>query len=118
MVNSIQIFSKEDENVGDLRMKNHHDRVDLLQVPRLVQQKLANHELSQVEALIKQVFYDYPESPIPHNLMGLYWVDKRNEGQAVKHFRAAMALDSRYEPALQNIMMLGKKDPITRWSFY
>ncbi|SHJ79965.1 hypothetical protein [Hespellia stercorisuis] len=48
-----------------------------------------------------------PHSAIPHNLMGILLEKEHNHTQAMKHFRAAYALDPTYVPAKSNLKQYG-----------
>ena len=45
----------------------------------------------------------YPSAPHPHNLMGILLEKQGNHTQAMRHFRAAWALDPTYTPAQENL---------------
>ncbi|MEG0797719.1 MAG: hypothetical protein RSE47_00235 [Acidaminococcaceae bacterium] len=47
----------------------------------------------------------YPESPVPHNLLGIILEMENKHLTAMKHFRAAYALDPTYKPVLHNLDM-------------
>lgn len=50
---------------------------------------------------------DYPDSGVPHNLMGIWEEQKQNHVGAMKHFRAAWALEPTFLPARWNMEMYG-----------
>lgn len=49
----------------------------------------------------------YPDAPHPHNLLGILLEKKGDHVTAMKHFRAAWALDPTYLPARQNLETYG-----------
>lgn len=49
----------------------------------------------------------YPDAPHPHNLLGILLEKKGDHAGAMKHFRAAWALDPGYLPAKQNLENYG-----------
>lgn len=49
----------------------------------------------------------YPHDPIPHNLMGIIMEHMGDHKGAMKHFRAAWALDPTYRPANHNLHTYG-----------
>lgn len=49
----------------------------------------------------------YPDSPHPHNLMGILYEKEGRHTEAMKQFRAALALDPTYRPASQNLDICG-----------
>lgn len=56
---------------------------------------------------ICQAMEDYPHAPQPHNLMGIVLEKKGDHLSAMKHFRAAWALDPTYAPANHNLATYG-----------
>lgn len=48
-----------------------------------------------------------PHSPVPHNLMGIVLEKQGRHADAMKHFRAAYALDPTYSPARHNLEYYG-----------
>ena len=60
-------------------------------------------EYKQCEALLRKAMSDYPDDAVPHNLMGLLYEKRNDHIKAMKHFRAAWALEPSYKPALQNL---------------
>ena len=61
----------------------------------------------QCEPLICEAMENYPHAPQPHNLMGILMEKTGNHACAMKHFRAAWALDPTYTPASQNLSNYG-----------
>lgn len=49
----------------------------------------------------------YPHAPQPHNLLGLLLERQHDHPMAMRHFRAAWALDPTYLPARQNLECYG-----------
>lgn len=45
----------------------------------------------------------FPDSAVPHNLMGILLELRDRHADAMRHFRAALALDAAYEPAKENM---------------
>lgn len=50
---------------------------------------------------------EYPHAPQPHNLMGIVLEKTGDHAGAMKHFRAAWALDPGYAPANHNLQTYG-----------
>lgn len=83
----------------------------------------STHELNQlctlVRAFVKDGAYEvciericramekYPHAPQPHNLLGIVLEKMGNHMTAMKHFRAAWALDPSYLPANHNLKTYG-----------
>ena len=57
--------------------------------------------------LICSAMGKYPHAPQPHNLIGILLEKKGDHLAAMKHFRAAWALDPTYIPARQNLDCYG-----------
>lgn len=57
--------------------------------------------------LITDAIANNPNSPAPHNLLGILLEKKGNHALAMRHFRAAWALDPTYLPARQNLEKFG-----------
>lgn len=72
-------------------------------VRKLVEQK----DYQQCELLIKKAVGQYIHAPEPHNLIGLLLEAQDDHLTAIKHFRAAWALDPTYLPARQNLDYFG-----------
>jgi hypothetical protein len=71
----------------------------------IAQAKLLMNErqFGECEVLLSTAMFQYPHSAVPHNLMGLLLEKKRQHENAMKHFRAANALDPSYGPARWNL---------------
>lgn len=72
-----------------------------------VREMIGKRKLKECEKIIRQAMSDYPDNAIPHNLMGLLYEKKGDHLGAMKHFRAAWALDPSYHPALMNLDSFG-----------
>lgn len=59
----------------------------------------------------------YPHAPEPHNLLGIVLEKTGDHGSAMKHFRAALALDSTYLPANHNLVTYGTFRPRGKCAF-
>ena len=78
----------------------NEELVDLIgQAKKMISQR----EFDACEALLATAMFRSPHSATPHNLMGLLLEKKRRHEDAMKHFRAANALDPAYEPARWNL---------------
>jgi len=64
-------------------------------------------DYSECEVLIFEAMKNHPHSPEPHNLIGIILEKQGNHMLAMKHFRAAAALDPAYLPARQNLTNFG-----------
>ena len=59
------------------------------------------------QELITTAMSKYPHAPQPHNLFGLLLEMQNDHPSAMKHFRAACALDPAYLPVRQNLEYYG-----------
>ena len=64
---------------------------------------ISRREFDACEALLSTAMFQSPHSAVPHNLMGLLLEHKRRHEDAMKHFRAANALDPSYGPSRWNL---------------
>ena len=65
--------------------------------------KLQNHEYEKSYKLIVIALSDNPDAPEPHNLLGIWFELNHDHETALRHYRAAYALDPTYKPACKNI---------------
>ena len=87
-------------------MKNYDvtkDGPELTALCYAVRELIVKREFCKSEALICQAMSDYPHAPEPHNLMGIQLENEGDHMNAMKHFRAAWALDPTYIPARYNL---------------
>lgn len=59
------------------------------------------------ESQIAAAMRDYPHAAQPHNLMGVLMEAEDDHAGAMRHFRAAWALDPTYRPARYNMERTG-----------
>ena len=62
-------------------------------------------KFEQCEKEIETAMAENPHCAIPHNLMGILLEKESNHVLAMKHFRAAYALDPTYVPPRYNIRL-------------
>lgn len=60
----------------------------------------------------------YPNSPHPHELLGILYENEGRHTEAMKHFRAALALDPTFLPASQDLYIYGDLIPSGNRSGY
>ncbi len=73
----------------------------------LVRELMEQGEYRKCELLIKDAMGKYPHAPQPHNLIGIMLEKEGDHVGAMKHFRAAWALDPTYIPARCNMERFG-----------
>lgn len=64
-------------------------------------------EYRECERLISEAMSKYPHAAEPHNLFGVILEKEDDHIAAMKHFRAAWALNPSYLPARQNLESFG-----------
>ena len=90
-------------------MQNTMDenREELLSLCHLVRELIYLNKYEQCSAAIAAAMGKYPNAPEPHNLFGVLYEKKGDHISAMRHFRAAWALDPTYIPARHNIDLYG-----------
>lgn len=85
-------------------MLNHTKKVNgLATLCENVRYLIDNKEYKTCEEKITEAMKEYPHAPQPHNLMGILLEKSGDHVIAMKHFRAAWALDPTYVPARRNM---------------
>lgn len=72
-----------------------------------VRKFISLQDYERCESLICSAMGKYPHAPEPHNLIGILLEKKGDHLAAMKHFRAAWALDPAYIPARENLDCYG-----------
>lgn len=70
--------------------------------------RIIAHEYQECEDAILKTMEMYPHSAVPHNLYGILLEKQHEHLLAMKHFRAAYALDPTYIPARYNMEQYGQ----------
>lgn len=83
------------------------NRSELTALCNAVRVLITQRDYQQCEDLIRDAMRQYPHAPEPHNLLGILLEKECNHPAAMKHFRAAWALDPTYMPARNNLDMYG-----------
>lgn len=72
-----------------------------------VKQEIKHCKLQEAKKRIAEAMQEYPDSAVPHNLMGILLEISGRHPQAMKHLRAAWALDPTFIPARYNMENFG-----------
>ena len=72
-----------------------------------VRKYAAARDYQKCAAMICKAMGEFPSAPQPHNLFGIVLEKEGDHVLAMKHFRAAYALDPTYTPARQNLEVYG-----------
>lgn len=73
----------------------------------LVKERITNGDFADAQKDIVNAMAENPHSAIPHNLMGILMEHENNHQLAMKHFRAAWALDPAFRPSRFNMEKYG-----------
>ncbi len=84
-----------------------NDNTELITLCNSVKELIGKRKLDESEELIRQAMAKYPHAPEPQNLMGIQLENNDDHLSAMKHFRAAWALDPTYIPSRYNLEQYG-----------
>lgn len=70
---------------------------------KLIRTLVQKNELDRAKRETAILMGEYPHAPQPHNFMGIILEKENCHIEAMKHFRAAWALDPTYMPARYNM---------------
>lgn len=88
--------------IRNRRMEKERDQ-ELDRFCKEIEEHVQKGKLGECEQLIPQYMQKYPDSAIPHNLLGIVLEKQGKHVEAMKHFRAAAALDAEFLPASYNM---------------
>lgn len=80
---------------------------ELHQLCLTIRSLLPTGDYQKCKQMICEAMRKYPDAAQPHNLYGLVLEKEGNHASAMKHFRAARALNPTYLPARQNLEYYG-----------
>lgn len=95
---------------GALKMKGKILNKKLSEIDELcnsVRHLVNNERYEESIKIICEAMKKYPHAPQPHNLLGIVLEKKDDHLTAMKHFRAALALDPTYIPTSHNLNVYG-----------
>lgn len=81
----------------------NNDKLTIMSLCNTAKELIGQKKYRECEELIRKAMAQYPNAPEPHNLMGIMFENEGNHPAAMKHFRAAWALDPAYLPARYNL---------------
>lgn len=76
---------------------------DLANICNKVKCLINKYEYDNAMNLIKNSMRDFPDSPVPHNLMGILMEAEGEHVKGMKHFRASYSLDPTFIPTRVNM---------------
>jgi len=83
------------------------ERRELLALCGQIRELVQRRDFVSAKRLVSVAMGDHPHAPEPHNLLGVLLEMRGDHAAAMKHFRAAWALDPTYVPARQNLDTFG-----------
>lgn len=87
------------------KMQAHN--IELNALCKEIKGLVINRQYKEGRDRVVSVMSKYPDAPEVHNLLGLVLEKQGEHAIAMKHFRAALALDETYIPARQNLECFG-----------
>ncbi len=90
---------------------------DMHELSNAVRQFVEQSRYQEAELLVKEAMGKFPHAAEPHNLIGLLLELQGDHLTALKHFRAAWALNPAYIPARYNLEHFSSFYPKGKWAF-
>ncbi len=84
----------------------------------VIRRLVENGAFDKAEREAARAMSEAPHAPEPHNLMGIILENENDHIGAMKHFRAAWALDPTYLPARFNMEQYGRFSAVERVDAY
>lgn len=88
-------------------MKRNNEQEELLQICEQARHLILSARYDPCYQMVCLAMQNFPDSPQPHNLLGILMEKRGQHATAMRHFRAAYALDPAYLPAKQNLENFG-----------
>ena len=82
-----------------------------------IKELMEQGEYKQCKEMITNAMAKHPHAPEPHNLLGLLLEKQQEHLIAMKHFRAAYALDPTYVPSRNNLDRFGSIGAKGKWAY-
>lgn len=89
------------------KIKRNQSTNPLSNLCQTIRKLVFEQNFKNCEKLICKAMEEFPHAPEPHNLLGIILEKTGNHYLAMKHFRAAWALDPSYTPANHNLEKYG-----------
>lgn len=83
-----------------------------------VKQMILQNRFEECEAIISTAMFQNPHSAVPHNLMGLLYENRNDHLIAMKHFRAAYALEPDYQPGAWNLHCFSQYGKFNKCAYF
>ena len=91
-----------------MKKANINENEELREFCRNMRCMIEEQDYVKANEEIKRIMSSYPDSPVPHNLLGIILEKEHQHVLAMKHFRAAYALEPSYEPVKRNLNIFGE----------
>ncbi len=86
-------------------------------VAKNIKKQIQKGRYEEARQKILALMIQEPDSPEPHNLLGILLEKEGEHVAAMKHFRAAWALDPSYEPARKNLESFAGEMTRHKWDY-
>lgn len=83
------------------------NRNELYNMCRNGKKLIGRKRYEECRMLVLDAMRNYPDAAEPHNMLGILLEKEGKHASAMKHFRAAYALDPTYAPARENLESFG-----------
>lgn len=98
-------------------MREQENREELFELSERVRELVRFNHIEESKKMVVEAMGEYPDAAEPHNLYGILMERMGEHVGAMKHFRAAWALDPTYEPAKRNMERFGSFQPTGTMAF-
>lgn len=98
-------------------MREQEKREKLFELSEKIRELVRFNHIEEGKKMIVNAMGEFPDAAEPHNLYGILMERMGEHVGAMKHFRAAWALDPTYEPAKRNMERFGSFQPTTKMAF-
>lgn len=89
-------------------MNNQNElQPELTELCHTAKEMIRDHRYEECRHMLYRAMEEHPDSAEPHNLLGLLLEEEADHPAAMRHFRAAGALDPTYRPAQLNLDVFG-----------
>lgn len=99
-------------------LRNSTDKMTLNELGKNIKALMKRENFEAGKQLLCDAMAKYPDAAEPHNLLGIIMEKQGNHTGAMKHFRAAWALDPTYCPARTNLERYGAYEMNAKPAFY
>ncbi|TYB31433.1 MAG: response regulator [Candidatus Mcinerneyibacterium aminivorans] len=102
-----EVYEKYDIKIDE----NAENTEDFNKIINLAKNKINNKDFNEAEKLLQKATGKKSTKPEPFNLLGVIYELQNKQTEAMKMYRAALALDPSYKPADENLERAGRLNP-------